>query len=508
MERLAGLSFTEAERKLAIETAPLALKVAARRQRHSLENADAPALGFRPVAPRLSGRFRTRVSDAEPPTSDDALAFASLADLAHWLEAGAVTSEQLTRLALERLERIGPGLECVVTSLGERALAAARDVDRERARGVRRGPLHGIPYGAKDLLDTAGVRTTWGAAPTRDRVPTRDAFVVRKLCEAGAVLTAKLTLGALANGDVWYGGKTRNPWQPSEGSSGSSAGSAAAVAAGLLPFAIGSETLGSIVAPSLVCGIAGLRPTYGRVARTGAMALCWSLDKLGPMARRCEDTIVVLRAIQGADPGDPDSRDVPLPFDTNADVAGLRVGYREEWFADGVATASEQAALEAVRALGVALVPIELPPLLYEGILLELQVESAAAFETWVRDGRVDALGEQGPRDWPNVFRSAWMLPAVEYVQLLRIRRQVMDAMDRLFSDVDVLLAPRAGTQANFATNWTGHPALALRTGFDAGGTPDGVTLFGGLFREDSLVRLGTALEERLDVWSRRPPVG
>jgi len=506
VERLAGLSFTAAERELMLETAPLSLHVAERRQEFALENSDAPALGFRPVAPPLGDQFDATAPTPEPPGSDEDLAFAPIGDLAHWISTGVVTSERLTSLSLERLARIGPDLACVVTLLEERALDEARAADRELARGVSRGPLHGIPYGAKDLLDSAGVPTTWGAGPSRDRVPERDAFVVERLRDAGAVLVAKLSMGELANGDVWFGGMTRNPWKPSEGSSGSSAGSAAAVAAGLVGFAIGSETLGSIVSPSLVCGSTGLRPTYGRVARTGAMALCWSLDKLGPMARRCEDTMLVLRAIQGADSGDPDSRTVPLPFDAHSSLAGLRVGWCEAWFAG--ASPAEKAGLEGLRSRGVELVPIELPPLLYEGILLELQVEASAAFETWTRDGRTDGLVRQGAQDWPNVFRTAWLLPAVEYVQLLRIRRQVMTAMDELFADVDVVVAPRAGTLLNFATNWTGHPALALRTGFGPDGAPDGVTLFGGLFREDVLVRIGMTLEEAVGVWSRRPPVG
>jgi Asp-tRNA(Asn)/Glu-tRNA(Gln) amidotransferase A subunit family amidase len=508
IERLAGLSFTDAERALALETAPGSLRIAERRQRFALENQDAPALGFRPAAPQLDRRFRASVSDRALPGDDESLAYASLADLSHWIASGALTSERLTALYLERLRRIGPDLECVVTLTDERALEEARAADRELARGERRGPLHGIPYGAKDLLDTAGIRTTWGAAPYRERVPDRDAFVVRRLREAGAVLAAKLTLGALANGDVWFGGKTRNPWQPTQGSSGSSAGSAAAVASGLVAFAVGSETLGSIVSPSLVCGTAGLRPTYGRVARTGAMALCWSLDKLGPMARRSEDTMLVLRAMQGADPGDPDSREVPLPFDAAEPLRGMRVGWCEAWFAEAVSSSAERAALVALRALDVELVPIELPPLLYEGILLEIQVETAAAFEELTRSGRDDELVEQGAHAWPNTFRTAWLVPAVEYVQLLRIRRQVMTAMDALFAEVDAVVAPSAGTQLNFATNWTGHPALALRTGFADDGTPGGVTLFGRLFREDVLVRLGTALEEVLGVWSLRPPVG
>ena len=326
--------------------------------------------------------------------------------------------------------------------------------------------------------------------------------------EAGAVLVAKLSLGALALGDLWYGGRTRNPWRPEQGSSGSSAGSAAATAAGLVGFSLGSETLGSIVEPSLVCGATGLRPSFGRVPRTGAMALAWSLDKLGAIARCAEDTALVLAALCGADAGDPSSREAPFGFDAAAPVTGLRVGFDPDWFAPEASHPAERDALEALRSAGAELVEIRLPDLPYESIVLEIQVEAAAAFEELTRSGRLAELPGQEAHDWPNVLRSAWLVPAVEYVQLLRIRRLVMDAMGSLFAGVDAVIASRAAGVMNLATNASGHPALALRAGFRDDGTPVGVILFGRLFEEGTLVRLGTALERELGAFERRPAFG
>ena len=326
--------------------------------------------------------------------------------------------------------------------------------------------------------------------------------------EAGAVLVAKLSLGALALGDLWYGGRTRNPWRPEQGSSGSSAGSAAATAAGLVGFSLGSETLGSIVEPCLVCGATGLRPSFGRVPRTGAMALAWSLDKLGPIARCAEDTALVLAALCGADAGDPSSREAPFSFDAAAPLTGLRVGFDPDWFAPEASHPAERDALEGLRSAGAELVEIRLPDLPYESIVLEIQVEAAAAFEELTRSGRLAELPGQEAHDWPNVLRSAWLVPAVEYVQLLRIRRLVMDAMGALFAGVDAVIASRAAGMMNLATNASGHPALALRAGFREDGTPVGVILFGRLFDEGTLVRLGTALERELGAFERRPAFG
>jgi Asp-tRNA(Asn)/Glu-tRNA(Gln) amidotransferase A subunit family amidase len=508
--RIAGLDVGDAERLQLRELLAIQQRTLARRRTVSLPNELPPALGFDPGAPpaALAPRL-VRSSAKQPlPERDEDVAFASVAQLSRWIEARELSSLRLTELYLERLRRLGPGLACVATLTEERALAQAARADRELAAGRYRGPLHGIPYGAKDLLDTAGIETAWGAAPSRERVPDRDAVAIARMRDAGAVLVAKLSLGALALGDLWYGGRTRNPWRPEQGSSGSSAGSAAATAAGLVGFSLGSETLGSIVEPSLVCGATGLRPTFGRVARTGAMALAWSLDKLGPIARCAEDTALVLAALNGADPGDPTSVDAPFAFDAGAPVAGLRVGFDPAWFAPNASHAAERDALEALRSAGAELAPIRMPDLPYEGVLLQIQVEAAAAFEELARSGGLAELPGQETHDWPNVLRGAWLLPAVEYVQLLRVRRLVMDAMAALFAGVDAVIASRAGTAMNFATNASGHPGLAVRAGFREDETPVGVVLFGRLFDEATLVRLGMALERELGVFERRPTFG
>jgi len=505
-----GLEPGGPERLQMRETLAIQRRVSERRRTVSLPNELAPALGFVPGASPPAAPVRlARSAGAQPlPERDEDVAFASVAQLSRWIEARALSSQRLTELYLERLRRLGPALACVATLTEDRALVQAARADRELAAGRYRGPLHGIPYGAKDLLDTAGIETAWGAPPYRGRVPDRDAVAIARMREAGAVLVAKLSLGALALGDLWYGGRTRNPWRPEQGSSGSSAGSAAATAAGLVGFSLGSETLGSIVEPSLVCGTTGLRPTFGRVPRTGAMALAWSLDKLGVIARCAEDTALVLAALCGADPGDPDSREAPFAFDAAAPVAGLRVGFDPAWFTPEAAHPAERAALEALRAAGAELVEIRLPDLPYESVLLEIQVEAAAAFEELTRSGRLAELPGQESHDWPNVLRSAWLLPAVEYVQLLRVRRLVMDAMAALFARVDAVVASRAGSALNLATNASGHPAVALRAGFREDGTPVGVLLFGRLFEEGVLIRLAMAAERELGAFERRPSFG
>jgi Asp-tRNA(Asn)/Glu-tRNA(Gln) amidotransferase A subunit family amidase len=512
-EKLAGLSFSDAERAQIVQGAPLPLALYARRRRVTLPNELPPALRFDPRLPgtELALEERCVRSDGDPgpvPESDDDLAFAPVTRLSRWIERRALTSERLTRLALERIAKHGPALECVVTPTPERALAQARRADAELAAGRWRGPLHGIPWGAKDLLDTAGIPTTWGAAPYRDRLPERDAAVVRRLDEAGAVLVAKLALGELAQGDVWFRGRTRNPWNPAQGSGGSSAGSAAATAAGLVAFSIGSETLGSITNPSMVCGATGLRPTFGRVPRTGSMAVAWSLDKLGPICRSAEDAALVLAAIHGADPGDPASVALPFEFDATAPVHGLRVGFVRDWFASPFVTDAERAALEALRAAGLELAEFELPDLPYESVIVLLQVEAAAAFEELTLTDRDDELRQQEASAWPNTLRLARLVPAVEYVQMLRIRTRVMEVARELFERFDVLAGPGMGSTLSFLTNATGHPSLTLRAGFRDDGTPAALTLHGRLFDEGRLCRVGMALEARLGVRERRPPLG
>ncbi|MGD0832109.1 MAG: amidase [Terracidiphilus sp.] len=500
-----------------------------------LEATLAPATQWNPSLPGIvsrtpAGNRFARSADATLPlpASDDAIAFAPVCQLSRWIERRKLTSTRLTEIYLRRLSRFNPQLRCVITLLPEHARAQARQADAEIAAGRYRGPLHGIPWGAKDLLDTAGIATTYGAEPYRNRVPGADATVVERLNAAGAVLVAKLSLGALALNDIWFGGQTMNPWLLEEGSSGSSAGPGAAVSAGLVGFAIGSETGGSIVSPSMRCGITGLRPTFGRVPRTGAMTLCWSLDKLGPMARGVEDTMLALKAITG-----PDGRDlacVPseLAFDAGANVKGLRVGYISKWMREDPATDVDRAALETVKKLGMEAVEIKLPDWPYDSLYLILFAEAAAAFEELTLSHKLDELKMQVPDAWPNCFRQARFLSAVDFVQADRLRRKVADEMARVFSEVDLLLVPSLRDEMLVITNFTGHPSMTLRAGFvevaearsdwapdpahplprfsPPRRVPHGVTLIGRLFDEGTLASAGLAMEREFGVAAERPP--
>jgi Asp-tRNA(Asn)/Glu-tRNA(Gln) amidotransferase A subunit family amidase len=504
----------------------------------TLETTLAPGSRWDPVLPgQKAGPERDRfvrtkadgLHDPGPlPASDQDLAFAPVTQLSRWIEARKLSSERLTRLYLDRLERFDSKLRCVITLTRDLALAQAKTADQEIAAGKYRGPLHGIPWGAKDLIDTAGIPTTYGAEPFRNRVPAQDAAVVKRLHEAGAVLIAKLSLGALALNDIWFGGQTMNPWLLEEGASGSSAGPGAATAAGLVGFAIGSETGGSIVSPSMRCGITGLRPTYGRVPRTGAMTLCWSLDKLGPMTRGVEDAMLVLRAISGPDPGDVSSVPSRLDFDSAVSVQGLRVGYFSGWMKESPATDVDRAALEAARKLGMVPVEVTLPDWPYGSLNLILFAEGAAAFEELTLSGGLKQLKVQVPDAWPNLFRQARFLSAVDFVQADRLRRRVAQEMARIFSQVDLLLVPSLRDEMLTISNFTGHPSLTFRAGYvevaearsdwapDPANplpkfsprrrVPHGVTLIGRLFDEGTLGRAGLAFERTLSVAGERPP--
>jgi Asp-tRNA(Asn)/Glu-tRNA(Gln) amidotransferase A subunit family amidase len=484
--------------------------------------------GEPPAGTARDGFVRTASSAGALPASDQDIAFAPLSQISHWIENRQLTSERLTHIYLDRLERFDTKLRCVITLTRDLALAQAQQADREIAAGRYRGPLHGVPWGAKDLLDTAGIPTTYGAEPYRNRVPAKDAAVVARLHAAGAVLVAKLSLGALALNDIWFGGQTMNPWLLEEGASGSSAGPGAATAAGLAGFSIGSETGGSIVSPSMRCGVTGLRPTYGRVPRTGAMTLCWSLDKLGPMTRGVEDALLVLHAISGPDPGDVASVPSRLDYDASAGVAGLRVGYIPAWMKESPATDVDRAALETVRKLGMVSIEVSLPDWPYDSLSLILFAEAAAAFEELTLNGGLRQLKAQVPDAWPNLFRQARFLSAVDFVQADRFRRGVALEMARLFSQVDVLLVPSLRDEMLTITNFTGHPSLTLRAGFvevtearsdwapdpahplpkfsPARRVPHGVTLIGRLFDEGTLGRAGLALERAFNVAGERPP--
>jgi Asp-tRNA(Asn)/Glu-tRNA(Gln) amidotransferase A subunit family amidase len=494
----------------------------------------APATVWNPAIPgvqvSMMGNFVPSAATGKAlPASEEEIAYAPVTQLSSWIEAKAITSERLTEIYLARLERFNGKLRCVITLTRDHALEQARQADREIGAGKYRGPLHGIPWGAKDLLDTAGIPTTYGAEPFRDRVPKEDATVASRLNEAGAVLVAKLSLGALALNDIWFGGQTMNPWIPdAEGASGSSAGPGAATAAGLVGFAIGSETGGSIVSPSMRCGVTGLRPTYGRVPRTGAMTLCWSLDKLGPMARSVEDTMLVLHAISGADERDVACVPSTMNFRAGAAVKGMRVGYFPQWMKEPPATDVDRAALETARKLGMELVEVSLPDWPYDSLNLMLFAEAAAAFDDLVLGHKLDMLKAQVPDAWPNVFRQSRFLSAVDFVQADRFRRKVAEEMARVMAQVEVLLVPSLRDEMLVISNNTGHPSLTLRAGFvevsearsdwapdpthpvakfnPPRRVPHGVTLIGRLYDEGTLAQAGMALEAAFNVMDEHPP--
>ncbi|HEV8209734.1 MAG TPA: amidase [Vicinamibacterales bacterium] len=537
-EKLAQVTLSDAEREMAAATwqrsmAPfLERRVGPRKV--TLQPDIAPATRWNPIldggrAGPARDVFARSKSDAGPLPADDAdIAYAPVVRLSRWIEQRALTSERLTNIYLSRIAQFDPKLRCVITLTKDVALAQARKADAEIAAGHYRGPLHGIPYGVKDLLDTAGIATTYGAEPFRNRVPAADSVVVRRLNDAGAVLVAKLSLGALALNDIWFGGQTMNPWLLEEGASGSSAGPGAATAAGLVGFSIGSETGGSIVSPAMRCGVAGLRPTFGRVPRTGAMTLCWSLDKLGPMTRGVEDAMLVLQAITGPDAGDVSSVPSALAFDAAAPAGGLRVGYFPAWMKEAPATDVDRTALETVKSVGMVPVEVSLPDWPYASLMPVLFSEAAASFEELGLDGGMRTLRAQVPDAWPNLFRQARFLSAVDFVQADRLRRRVAQEMARIFSQVDLLLVPSLRDEMLTLSNFTGHPSLTLRAGFvtvtearsdwapdpknplpkfsPPRRVPHGVTLLGRLFDEGTVARAGLALERAFAVADERPP--
>jgi Asp-tRNA(Asn)/Glu-tRNA(Gln) amidotransferase A subunit family amidase len=542
-------TFAEAEKLMQVTMAPAERQQAADSWRESMapylerrtgprkvaiEAADAPATLWNPslpglVSPPSADRFIRSSDEGAPlPSSDDEIAFAPVTRLSRWIESRQLTSERLTNIYLGRIERFDSKLRSVITLTRDHALARARQADAEIASGRYRGPLHGIPYGVKDLLDTKDIATTYGAEPFRNRVPSSDSAVVSRLNDAGAVLLAKLSLGALALNDIWFGGQTMNPWLLEEGASGSSAGPGAATAAALVAFSVGSETGGSIVSPAMRCGVTGLRPTFGRVARTGAMTLCWSLDKLGPMTRSVEDAMLVLQAVTGPDAGDPSSVPSHLDFDATAPVAGLKVGYIARWMNEAPATEVDRAAMQTMKKLGMELKEVTLPDWPYGSLMPILFAEGAASFEELALNNQLGSLKAQVKDAWPNLFREARFLSAVDFVQADRLRRKVASEMARVFKDVDLMLVPSLRDEQLTITNFTGHPSLTLRAGFvgvsearsdwapDPANplpkfdpprrAPHGVTILGRLFDDGLIGRVGLALEREFGVAGERPP--
>lgn len=525
-EKLLRLSFTDKERAQLLATFEEDLSWLTALRADQFPNDLAPSLSFDPrlpgkrVASQKNGvTLAAAAADAPLPADEADIAFASVAQQGRWLRAKAITSARLTEIYLRRIEKHDPTLRAFITVTTDLALAQADAADKALSDGDDKGPLHGIPYVLKDLADTKGVKTTWGAEPYKDRVPETDCEVARKLQRAGAVLLGKSACGAIAYGDLWFGGRTRNPWNPDEGSSGSSAGSASAVAAGLASFGIGTETLGSIISPSERCGTVGLRPTFGRVSRDGVMALCWSLDKIGPICRSVEDTALVLSEINGFDADDASAGRFGFNYDGTADVAGMTVGYAPEWFEKGDDV--DRAALAAMKALGVTLAPFAWPKADYSPLGKIVVVEAAAAFADLTLSNKDDELAWQDDKAWPNTWRSARFVSAVDYVQVDRLRRRLMQALSDAFTGFDALIGPHFAGGALLMTNCAGLPQLALRAGFaetktrdlwdapaaatKARRTPRGISLWADIYEERKIIALGRALEAKLGVAAERP---
>ena len=507
-----GLNFTTDEIKLMIEDVKENLDHYKTLRRFPLNNDVPPALYFNPIVPGLTFEKKSlpavelKLPEVKVPDNLEDLAFAPVTVLAALIKSRQVTSMQLTRMYLSRLKKYDPVLKCVVTLTEDLALKQAEKADREIAAGTYRGPLHGIPWGAKDLLATKGIKTTWGAMPYKDQVIDEDATVVKRLEQAGAVLVAKLSLGALAWGDVWFGGKTRNPWDTEQGSSGSSAGPAAATAAGLVGFSIGTETWGSIVSPSTRCGVTGLRPTFGRVSRCGAMALSWSMDKIGPICRSVEGCALVFNAIYGPDGKDLTIEDLPFIWDPSIDIDTLRIGYlKKEFEKDYENKKNDAIVLETLRSLGVTLIPMDLPDFPVESLAFILNAEAAAAFDELTRSNKDDLMVRQIRNAWPNAFRQARLVPAVEYIQANRFRTQVMRKMTEIFKDIDVYISPAFSGNNLLLTNLTGHPSVVVPNGFDEKTHPTGITFIGNLFEEAKTLAVAKAYQDATEFHLKHP---
>jgi len=526
-EEVAGITFDPAERELMLDGLKQQEQRIEALHKVVIPNSVSPAIVFDPLPPGKKivpearrPMVRSKVAHRAVPAEDE-LAFLPVTELSELVRRKRVTSVQLTQMYLARLKKYDPVLKCVISLTEDRALRQAYAADGEIRAGKYRGPLHGIPWGAKDLLAVRGYKTTWGAGPFKEQVFDTDATVVQRLDAAGAVLVAKLTLGELAQGDIWFGATTKNPWKVDQGSSGSSAGPASATAAGLVGFAIGSETLGSISSPSTRCGTTGLRPTFGRVPRTGAMALSWTMDKLGPICRSVEDCAIVLDAIYG--PDGQDNSVIPAGYHWNAQLSPrkLRVGYVKSAFdtplidpADAKRTMHatkpfDDAALDVFKRLGITLIPVDLPDVPYDAMRIILTAEAAAAFDDLTRSNRDNELVQQGKFDWPNTFRTSRFIPAVDYVNANRLRSVAIQKWDDLMRTVDVIVTPTGAANLSqlVATNLTGHPAVIIPNGFREDGTPVSITFLGGLFEEAKMLVVARAYQEATGFHLKHPIV-
>ncbi|HEY2933836.1 MAG TPA: amidase [Acidobacteriota bacterium] len=510
-EELIGIELTEAQAQMALSGVNRNLASYETLRKIEIPLDTEPAISFHPIRPAKSpaagpALFRPARAAAPAFRSAEDLAFLAVPQLAELIRSRKISSLDLTRMYLARLKRYGPKLNCTITLTEDLALQQASKADQEIGKRRYRGPLHGIPWGAKDLFATRGIPTTWGAEPFRDQMIDYDATVVERLREAGAVLVAKLSMGALAQGGLWFGGMTRNPWKPEETSSGSSAGPASATAAGLVGFSVGTETLGSIISPSSRCGVAGLRPTYGRISRYGAMGLSWTMDKIGPICRQVEDCAIVLHALYGPDGRDRTVEDIPLNWPHPVPVTRMRIGYLKPEFETGSDARKKlyAEALDALRAAGAKLETIELPKFSTGSVRFILSAEAAAAFDDLTRSGGINQLSGQAAGDWPNVFRTSRFIPAVEYLRAQRARTLLMREMEALMSHWDVFVSPAPGTASLLVTNLTGHPAVSIPCGF-TNGLPQAIMFTGRLYEESAPLSVALAFE-RATRWHTMHP--
>jgi Asp-tRNA(Asn)/Glu-tRNA(Gln) amidotransferase A subunit family amidase len=502
--KVSGLHFTQPEIDSLLDGVQAYADDYQKIRAYNLDNKIPPVLDFNPVPNGFEFENQQDMIDfnlpdkVELPANKELLAFFPVSELAVLIKNRQITSLELTELYLQRIKKYNNQLFCFITITEQLAIEQAKRADKELAEGKYRGPLHGIPYGVKDLLAVKGYKTTWGSNAHKDQQINETATVVKKLEEAGAVLLGKLSLGALAWGDVWYGGITKNPWNTEEGSSGSSAGPASATAAGLVGFAIGSETWGSIVSPSTRCGVSGLRPTYGRVSRTGAMALSWSMDKLGPMCRNANDCAIVFEIIRGTDGIDRSLIDLPFNYNAKSDIKNRKIGYVKSFFGEEeTEETAEQNVLNVFIKMGYELIEIEFPEKYpVNALALILNAEAAAAFDELTRSGRDDLLTRQIKNAWPNVFREARFIPAVEYINANRIRYELMEDVNRIMKQVDMLIVPSFGGDQLLLTNLTGHPAVVVPNGFKENGSPTSITFLGNLYDEANILRLAKAYQD------------
>ncbi|MDZ7659784.1 amidase [Fodinibius sp.] len=510
--KLIGIELTEAEKDSMITNLENYRESYQNIRDLKLDNGIPPSLHFNPVPP---GRTfdKTQQSnnwnisdDVELPQEKADLAFYSIKELASLIQQQKITSVELTEFFLDRIEQYDDTLQAIITVTEELALKQAKKMDQETANGKYRGPLHGIPYGLKDLFAVEGYKTTWGATPYKNQVRDETATVAKKLEEAGAVLIAKTTLGALAYGDVWFGGKTKNPWNLEQGSSGSSAGSAAGTSAGLFPFGIGTETWGSLISPSNRTGTTALRPTFGRVSRFGAMALSWSMDKVGPLTRSVEDAAIVFDAIHGPDGKDQTLFDLPFNYQPNVDISSLKIGYLESAFkSDYDNRHRDSLTLAKLEELGAELVPIELPDYPVSDLSFILTAEGATAFDQLTLSNKDDQMVRQGKSAWPNLFRSARFIPAVEYIQANRARQVLIQKMDSVMQQVDMYVSPTYGGNNLLLTNLTGHPSVIVPNGFTDEGQPTSITFIGDLFDEGLILGVSQKYQQATDFHTKHP---